>query len=133
MVDLRDVPVAHDHLRPVLQYRANQLGDIAAVVLVVGIGIYDDVGAKLEAGIEARLESGSQPLVAGQLDNVIDPAFLRHLDGPIGRAVVDDQRLDLVHTFDRGGQVGERHGEVFLLVQAGDLDHYLHKSVKIVT
>ena len=95
-------------------------------VLVVGVGVDDDVGAELEARVEPGLEAGGQALVVRQPDDVVDAVRARDLDRAVGRAVVDDEPLDLVEALDLARQVGERRGERLLLVEAGDLDDELH-------
>jgi len=56
---------------------------------------------------------------------MVDPVRARHLDRPVGRAVIDHQPLDGVEAGDLARQLCERGGERFLLVQAGDLDDEL--------
>ena len=70
---------------------ATSLRDVGAVVLVVGVGVDDDVGAELQARVEAGLEGVGQALVVGQADDVVDAVGLRDLDGAVGGAVVDDR------------------------------------------
>ena len=100
--------------------------DVGAVILVVRVGVDDDVRPELEAGVEPRLEAGGQPLVVGQADDVVDAVLARDLDGPIRRAIVDDEPLDLVEPRDLAGEVAQGDGEGFLLVLARDLDDELH-------
>ena len=85
-----------------------------------------DVGAELQAGVEAGLEAGGQALVVREPDDVVDALLTRDLDGAVGRAVVDDEPLDDVEARDLAGEIGERVGELALLVPAGDLDDELH-------
>ena len=108
MLDLRDPAVADDHVGLAGEDRRDQLDDVGAAVLVVGVGVDDDVGAELEAGVEARLEGGREPLVVGQPDDVLDALLARDLDRAVGRAVVDDQQLDRVEAVDLARQVGDR-------------------------
>ncbi len=131
VVDRGDVAVADDHFRFAIDHRPDQLGDVATEVLVVGVSVDHDVGAELQAGVEAGLESGRQTFVGRKLHNVVNPALLRDFNRAIGRSVVNYQSLDQVDAVDRRGQVGQRGGEVCLLVQAGDLDHYLHQSSRL--
>ena len=56
---------------------ATSLRDRARVVLVVGVGVDDHVGAELEAGVEAGLEAGGQALVVRQPDDVVDAVLAR--------------------------------------------------------
>ena len=85
---------------------ATSFGDVGAVVLVVGVGVDDHVGAELERGVEAGLEAGREALVVGQPDDVVDAVLARDLDGAVGRAVVDDQPLDRVEAGDLAREVG---------------------------
>ena len=126
VVDLRDLAVADDHVGLAGEDRRQQLGDVGAAVLVVGVGVDDDVGAELQAGVEPRLEARREALVVGQADDVLDPVLAGDLDRAVGRAVVDDQQLDRVDALDLARDVGDRGGEGRLLVEAGDLDDQLH-------
>ena len=87
-----------------------------------------DVGAELEAGVEAGLEGRREALVVGQADDVLDAALAGDLDRAVGRAVVDDEELDLVDAVDLPRQVGDRRRQRRLLVEAGDLDDQLHSG-----
>ncbi len=96
VLDLVDLAIADDHVGLAGEDRRQQLRDVGAAVLVVGVGVDDDVGAELEAGVEPRLEAGRQALVVGQADDVLDAVLAGDLDRAVGRAVVDDQQLDRV-------------------------------------
>ena len=122
-----DLAVADDHVGLAGEDRRDQLRDVGARVLVVGVGVDDDVGAELQAGVEPGLEAGREPLVVGQPDDVLDPAFARHLDRAIGRAVVDHEQLDRVEAVEGARQVGDRRRQRLFLVQAGDLDDQLQR------
>jgi hypothetical protein len=78
--------------------RLDELGDIAAVVLVVGVGVDDDVGAELQRGVHACLEGACEPLVVGQPDDVVDAVLTGDVGGRVGRAVVDHQPLNDVES-----------------------------------
>ena len=102
------------------------LATSGAVVLVVGVGVDDHVGAELQRRVDARLEAGRQALVVGQAHEVVDAVRARDLDRRVGRAVVDHQPLDLVEAVELARQVGERLRQLLRLVEAGDLDDELH-------
>ena len=73
---------------------AISVGMSCARVLVVGVGVDDEVGARLEARVDAGLERRRQPLVAAQPDDVVDAAGARDVRRPVARPVVDDEHLD---------------------------------------
>ena len=54
VLDLVGLAVADDHVGLAVEDRLDELGDVAAVVLVVGVGVDDHVGAELQARVEAR-------------------------------------------------------------------------------
>ena len=94
VLDARHLAVADDHVGAPGEDRRDEPRDVRAVVLVVGVGVDDHVGAELQAGVEARLEAGREALVVGQAHDVVDAVRARHRDRLVGRAVVDDQPLD---------------------------------------
>ena len=96
VLDRHHVAVADHHVGVAGDDRRDQRGDVVGRVLVVGVGVHDDVGAELEAGVEAGLEGEGQALVVGELHDVVDAELLGDLDGAVGGAVVDDQPLDRV-------------------------------------
>ncbi len=98
IVDLGDRPGTDDYLCASLEDRRNQSGNRSGVVLVVRIGIDDDVRAGLEARLDARHEGARQTLVMRQGDDVIHSTSARNLIRPIPAAIVDDQPFDTVET-----------------------------------
>src|SRR5581483_79032 len=111
--------------------RADQLRDLRARILVVGVGVDDHVGANLERGVHSGLEGGGEALRAGQANEVVDAVRACDLGGAIGGAVVHDQPLDLGEALDRAGEPPQHVGQRRLLVQARDLDHQLHGRVML--
>jgi hypothetical protein len=63
---------------------------------------------------------------------VVDPSLARHLDGAVGRAVVDHKPLDLGEPRNAAGEIGERRREALFLVEAGNLDDQLHRQFRRV-
>ena len=101
-----DLAVADHHVGVAAQDRLDELDDVAAEVLVVGVGVDDDVGAELERRVEARLEAGGEALVVREPDDVVDAVLARDLDRAVGRAVVDDQPLDRLEARDLAREIG---------------------------
>jgi hypothetical protein len=126
VLDVPHVAVADDHVGPPGHDRRHQRGDGVRRVLVVGVGVDDHVGAQLQGGVEAGLERGGQALVVRQLHDVVDAMGPGHLDGAVGRPVVDDEPLDPVDARHAAGQVGQGGGKLILFVEARELDDELH-------
>jgi hypothetical protein len=127
VVDRHDAPVADHHVGPPLDDGGDECCDVGGDVLVVGVGVDDDIGPELERRVDPRLEGGGEPLVVGELDDVVDAVGPRHVDRAVGRAVVDHQPLDLIDTRHMARQVGQRGRELVLFVEARDLDDELHR------
>jgi len=126
VLDTLHLPIADDHIGFVAQDGGDQVGDAVLRVLVVGIGVDDDVGPEAQAGVQPGLEGGGQPLVGGVAHHVVHPQRPGHFDGPVAAAVVDDQDLDHVDAghLARDGRDGHRQGLLFIM--AWDLDNQLH-------
>ncbi len=107
----------------------HEVGDLRLRILVVAVGVDDDVGAVTERVVHAVAERAGEPLVAHVVHEVGDAVRLRDLDGAVARAVVDDEDMDLVDTGDRLRDALENERKGLLLVEARHLDEDLHKSL----
>src|SRR5207237_8231689 len=76
---------------------------------------------ELERRVEPRLEGAREPEMHGEAEEVGRARAARRARGGVGRAVVDDQRLDAVEAGHAARQTGQRLGEVRLLVEPGAL------------
>jgi hypothetical protein len=65
-------------------------------------------------------------------DNVIDANLARHLDGPVGGAIVDDQHFHLVHAHYVARNARHRFRQRMLFVETGYLDNQFHFFCKIM-
>ena len=92
---------------------------MAGVVLTVGVRVDDDVGTMLQRRLDTRGEAARQPLVGGQADDV-SASLARDAHGAVGRAVVDDDDLDLVDALDPPWQLGKGTRQHLLFVPRGD-------------
>ena len=126
MPDPLHLAVSHDHVGPALQDRKHQPLDIAGVVLIVGVGIHDDVRPQHQARLQADPERSRQPLMSRKHDHVVDTALPRDFHRPVRAAVVDHQHFHDVDPGQRAGQPSQSDGKRLLLVQARDLDDQLH-------
>ena len=94
-------------------------------VLVVGVGVDDEVGAELQRRVDAGHEGGGQALAAPEPDHVLHAVRARDLGRAVARPVVDDEHLDAVDARQASRQVAQRARKRLGLVEAGDLDDQL--------
>jgi hypothetical protein len=73
-------------------------------VLVIAIGVDNDVGSKFKAFFEAVGEGGGQTQIASMAKDVGDLVSLRDSDSVVTAAVVDDKSFNAVDAGDLGGQ-----------------------------
>lgn len=116
---------AHHDIGTMFQNGQRQRGYVVGVVLVVGIGIDDDIRPPAQAGIKTCHEAACQTLIAGMPDDMIDTIRPRHRHRVVRAAVVDDQPFDGIKSrhFARQGRKG--NGQCVGLVVARDLDDEL--------
>ena len=95
-------------------------------VLVVAVGVDDDIGSQLQAGVEAGFEGESKAAVLRELHDVFGPVLTGDGGRAVGRSVIDDENLDRVYTVDLTRDVCQRCRQSLLLVQARDLYDQLH-------
>ncbi len=100
MLDRRDVAVADDDVGLALEQGLEQRRNLVPGVLIVGVGVDDEVGAAFERGVDAGGERRRQALVAAQPDDVIDAGRARDIGRAVARSVVDDQDFDDVDARD---------------------------------
>ena len=72
MLDVLDLAVADDHVGVAVEDGRDELADVPTVVLVVGVGVDDHIGAELQARVQAGLEARGEALVVGEADDVVD-------------------------------------------------------------
>ena len=102
VLDLVRLAVADHHVGVAGEDRRHELRDVAAEVLVVGVGVDDDVGAELQRGVEAGLEGRGQAPVVRQPHDVVDAVLARDLHRAVGGAVVDHEPFDLLDAIASG-------------------------------
>ena len=77
-----------------LSNRLGQQGDIGGAILIVRIGIDNDIRPETQAGLQTRHERLGEALVTDVADNMIYTVRSGNLDRRIITAVIDDQPFD---------------------------------------
>jgi len=83
MLDAGHLAIADDHVGATFEDRSHEPRDVGAVVLVVGVGVDDHVGAELQCGVDTGLKARRQALVVGQAHEVLDAVRAGHRDGVV--------------------------------------------------
>jgi hypothetical protein len=126
VLDVLDLAVADDHVGVAGEDRLDELDDVAAVVLVVGVGVDDDVGAELERASRPAWKPEARPLLFVSRTTWSTPCSRAT---SIVRSVEPSSMIShstAVEALDLAREVAQRDGEGVLLVQARDLDDQLH-------
>lgn len=82
------------------KYRRGQRRNVIRIVLIVGVGIDDDVRFQMQAGFQASHEGARQALVAGMANHVVDAIFAGDADCVVAAAVINDQPFDAIKSSD---------------------------------
>ncbi len=121
------LPVADDDVGFARHHRRDQIGDVAAGILVVGVGVDDDVRPQAEAGVQPALEGAGQPLVLPVTDDVVDAEGVGNGRCLILAAIVNHQNFQAVNARQSAGQIGQRVRQRLRLIVARDLDDTFHR------
>lgn len=121
--------VADDDVGAAVEDRLDQARDIGALVLIVAVGIDDDVGAEPQAGVEPDAEGARQALVVLVDENMIDAKLPRHLDRAVRRSIADDEDFHVIDAVDLARNIRHRRRQRLLFVVTGNLNNQLHARV----
>ena len=122
-----NLPVADDHLSFAPKDRLDQRGNVARIVLTVGVGVDHDICATFEGRVDSR-RKGHRETAVDRQSNDRRSGPLRHLDGVIFRSVVDNDDLDLVESLNLPRQGFDGLRQMGFLVPSWDLNDELHLS-----
>jgi hypothetical protein len=78
--------------------------DVFGVVLVIGVGVDDQVGAFFDAGFQAGDETGGETSMLLQAHDVLHAGGSRCIGGAVAAAVINDQKFDLVYALQSPGK-----------------------------
>ncbi len=92
--------VANDHVGLVGKNGGYQFADLTAGVLVIGVGIDDDVRAKRQRELHTADEGLRKTTVAAVPQDVVRAMLQRHLGGAVRGAIVDHQHDHFVDSRD---------------------------------
>src|SRR5688500_263247 len=128
----RHVAITDHDLGRSFDDRRDEPGDVAGEVLVVGVGVDDDVGAETKGGVDPGDECRGEAAMRLQGDDVCGAGLPRHLDRTVHAAVVDDECLDRVDALDLLWNVTQCLRDRCFLVVGGDLDNELQLKVSVI-
>jgi hypothetical protein len=89
---------ANDDIGRTVKDGADQFFNIIAAVLVIGIGVDDDVSAIPQTGVKACHKALGEAFVAAEVYDVMDAPASGDLYGIIFAAVIDDEIFNSINT-----------------------------------
>jgi hypothetical protein len=123
---INDGAAADDEVGSTLDDGLYQQGDVGAAVLIVAIGVYDDIGPMCERVVHAHAEGGGETAVAAKTQDMVGAALLCYLYRAVGTAIVDDEVFDGAYAGDLTRKISKSLRQGISLVKAGDLDEEAH-------
>ena len=126
MGDLGGLAVADHDICPAIQNRCHQLRNVGTKVLIVAVGVDDDVGPRLQTFVNAPAEGARQAQVPLVANDVLDPQIPSDLNGAIGTAIINDEDLNPVDARNRTGNVRKSRRKGVLFVVARNLHNQFH-------
>ena len=100
MTNLRNRASANHYFSFPEQDWLYELWDVIGTILIISIGIYNDIGAGLEGGFQSCHKGLGKALVAGQGHHMVYAAFLCYLYRMVDAAVVNDEPLYCIDPWD---------------------------------
>ena len=118
--------VANDQFGLASQDGAYQKRDVGSIVLVVGIGVNDQIRPQPQAGLQPGSKGNCQPGMVRQAQHMVHPAGARSFRCSVRAAVIDHQKFDFVHPVDLARQLSHCLWQGFGLVITRDLNDKFH-------
>ena len=106
-----------------MQDRSDQFGNKLAGILIISIGIDNDVRAQPQASIQAGLECLGQPAVLRMTNNMIHAQGFGYRYRIIMAAVINNQRFQAVNARDTGRQPGQGIRQCLGFIKTGNLNN----------
>jgi hypothetical protein len=113
-------------LRPSLQDWLHKLGNISAAILIVSVGVDNDVRARAQGIVQPASETARETNVRKVPQDMVDAQRFRDRCGTVCRTVVNYKIFDCIHTWYFARQVGNRLRQGLGLVERRYLDNELH-------
>ena len=126
MGDVVGLAVSNHDFSFAVDYGSDQPGDVLAAILVIPVGVDDNVRSQPQTGIDAGLKGPGKTFVDPIAHDMVHPGPAGGFKGRVGAAVVNHQDVHLFNALDDPGDVrhGFRQGRCFVV--AGNLDKQFH-------
>src|SRR5688500_7403102 len=128
MLYLRDLAVTDHHIGLTLEDRGYKIGDAVLGILVVAVGVDDDIGPQAKTRIKPTLKGSGQALIAVVPHDVVHAKLARDLYGAVGRAVVYNESFEHVDARYRARHISEYKRQRLLFIVAGYLHDNFHTA-----
>jgi hypothetical protein len=107
---LSDRPCPDDNVRTVAKDWRDKRSDVLRTVLIVAIGVDDDVGTGAQGRFDAGAECVAEPASLRQSHDMRDAMGTCDFSRTVRASVVDDKQLDAIESVELAGQCGKRGG-----------------------
>gem|GEM_PF-5596821 len=109
--------------------RRHEIFDIFSRVLIVGIGIDDNIGSALECVINSVGKCAPKSSIFVKKKYMMNPDFFGNFTSGIGTSIIDNLVLYRIDPGDFFGKFGYDGGKMVFFVFAGNLNNKFHDCV----
>jgi len=128
MLDAIDLTIAYDKLGFSIPNRRDDFFNAAPTILIIAIGVHDNICAKLQALIDPDRKGMGQSAIKWQPYDMVNAARPGNFRSPIRTAVIDDQKFDFIEAFYFTRQIPNRKRQCFCFIETRNLNNQLQNQ-----
>jgi hypothetical protein len=95
---------------------------ICGAILIVRVGIDDDVSTQADTSVKASRKSAGEPAVARHSCDMVNPRVACNDASAVGTTIVNHEYFDAIYPLYAARQVSNRRRKVLAFIVAGDLN-----------
>jgi hypothetical protein len=116
------ISITNDQIRFASKDWLYQPRDIRGAILIVRIGVDDNVRAEQDAGVKSGRKRAGEPAVARHSSDMVNTCIARNGTGAVSAAIVNHEHFDAIYALYAARQVSNRRREVLTFVITRDLN-----------
>jgi hypothetical protein len=121
-----DLPISNDHISFTPHDGAHQLRDAGSLILVISIGVDNNVSTRLQAGVQTPGERNRQTPIPRKSDDMIHSQLACQGCCLVRASVVNHQSFNDLDPRYRRWQVGQSLRQCDFFIKARDLNDQFH-------